>query len=530
MNRLTCQKVVLLVISAALLLTLCSCISSDTVDPADVTPAVTPSSNVAAVSLADDFFTIRFESAYSFNPITGTSPDNMALVPLMYEGLFVLNEKMEAEPVLCEEFASSDGIHYTFKLKSGIAMRDESTLTATDVKYTLTEAMQDGRYSGRLVIIDSITAIDALTLNITLKSINRKLPELLDIPIIKTGTIDQNYPPGSGPYNYDKTGVPRLVSFENYRDAGKIPVQIIYLRDCSNAELSMMFSSQSVDLFWDDPADSSEINIRSDHEIRYYDTTILQFIGFNTKNSLLANADLRRAFGLIIDRKQIISDVYSSHATAAPLVLSPLYRYYDTVWANSTTDPLAKLSEIFASLEMDDADSNGYLEIPNGSGGWTPITLKFIVNGDNPYKVQAAQMITDTLKTVGIDVNLEKYSWDKYKLALENGSFDMYYGDVCLPASYDLTALLSPGGSLDYGLAGHAEYQSRIEKFLAASSADEEKDAAKKMCAYIGEFAPIIPVLYRQFNVHTNKNVVSGMNPTQSNIFYGLTGWEITLG
>jgi ABC-type transport system substrate-binding protein len=139
-------------------------------------------------------------------------------------------------------------------------------------------------------------------------------------------------------------------------------------------------------------------------------------------------------------------------------------------------------------------------------------------------------MITDALKTVGINVNLMKYSWDTYKAALENGSFDMYYGDVLLPANYDLTELLSPGGSLDYGRAGNAEYKSRIEKFLAASTADEERDAAKKMCAYIAEYAPIIPVLYRELNVHTNKNVVSGMNPTQSSIFYGLTGWEIKLG
>jgi peptide/nickel transport system substrate-binding protein len=448
----------------------------------------------------------------------------------MYEGLFVLNEDMVAEPVLCDSFQTSDGINYTFKLKPGIAMSDGSTLTAADVRYTLTEAMQGGRFSGRLIVIDAITAVDGLTLNITLKSANRKLPELLDIPIIKNGTGDQNYPPGSGPYYYEKTGVPRLVSFRPHRDAGSTPVTTIYLRDCTNAELSKEFSAQSVDLFWDDPDDSSEINILSDHEIRYYNTTILQYVGFNTKNTLLANADLRRALGLIIDRKQIVSQVYSSHALAAPLVLSPYYRFYNPAWENNNLDPLAKLSQIFASLEMDDVDSNGYLEIPDGSGGWTPITLKFIVNGDNMYKVRAAQMITDTLKTVGINVNLTKYSWEQYKTALESGSFDMYYGDVSLPASFDLTELLSPGGSLDYGHAGHSEYQQRIENFLAASGEDTEKDAAKKMCAYIAEYAPISPVLYRQLNVHTNNIVVSGLKPTQSSIFYGLTGWQITLG
>ncbi len=498
-------------------------------DP-DVTPEATSSESIPAVSTADNLFTVRYEAAYSFNPITGTSPDNMALVPLMYEGLFVLNEKMEAEPVLCEQYETTDGINYTFTLKSGITSSDKSTLTATDVKYSLNLAMQSGRFAGRLKIIDGITAVDALTLKITLKSANRKLPELLDIPIIKNNTSDQNYPPGSGPYYYLKTGVPRLVLFPDHRDAGKMPVPVIYLTDCSNADLSMAFSSQAVDLFRDDPADTSDINIQSEHEIRYYDTTILQFIGFNAKNDLLAGSELRRAFGFIIDRKDIVSSVYSSHATASPLVLSPLYRYYSPSWENNAADPLAKVSEIFNALDLKDDDSNGYLEAPNGSGGWTPFTLKFVVNGDNIYKVAAAQLITDALKSAGIDVNLTKLPWDAYKAALESGSFDMYYGDVCLPADFDLSELLAPGGSLDYGHVGHSEYLSRIESFLAAAGEDEEKDAAKKMCAYIAEFAPILPVLYRQLNVHTNKNVVSNMKPTQSNIFYGLTEWKINLG
>ncbi|NLA86847.1 MAG: ABC transporter substrate-binding protein, partial [Clostridiales bacterium] len=471
MNRFTLKNAILFTISAAFLLSLCSCERPADINAPDDVPEETPASIISAVNPADHLFTVRYEAGYSFNPITGTSPDNMALVPLMYEGLFILNEKMEAEPVLCEEYATSDGINYIFKLKSGIAMRDGSTLSAADAKYTLTQAMQGGRFSGRLNIIDSITAADTLTLEITLRTANRKLPELLDIPIVKTGTADQNHPPGSGPYYYEKTGTPRLVLFENYRDADKMPVPVIYLKDCDNAELSVAFSSQAVDLFRDDPADSSEINILSDHEIRYYNTTILQYVGFNTKNSLLANADLRRAFGLIIDRKDIVSSVYSSHALAAPLVLSPHYRFYDPAWENKTSDPLAKLSEIFASLGMDDVDSDGFLEIPNG-GGYSPITLTFIVNGDNPYKVRAAQIITDTLKTVGIDVNLTKLSWVSYKAALESGSFDLYYGDVCLPANYDLTELLSPGGSLDYGHAGEAEYQTRINYFLAASGED----------------------------------------------------------
>jgi ABC-type transport system substrate-binding protein len=414
----------------------------------------------------------------------------MALVPLMYEGLFVLNEKLKAENVLCERFETPDGINYTFILKPNIAMSDGSTLNATDVKYSLTSAMQKGRFIGRFSNIASITAVDSLTLKITLTSANYRLPELLDIPIIKYGSINNNYPPGSGPYYFD-SGTLSLISMKSYRDAANVPIPEIQLKGCSNTELSVAFSAQYIDLFWNDPAGSSDISILSDHEIRYYNTTILQFVGFNVKNKLLSSANFRRALGLIIDRKNIVSTVYSSHALAAPLILSPYYSQYDTAWENSDSDPLSELSTIFSSLKMDDTNSDGFLEIPDANGVYTPMTLTFIVNADNKYKVAAAQMITDSLKTVGINVNLTKLSWDAYMTALTNGGFDMYYGDVCLPADYDLSELLSPGGSLDYGHAASPAYQSYIESFLAAADDDKEKAAANKLCTYIKMWCPV---------------------------------------
>jgi peptide/nickel transport system substrate-binding protein len=105
---------------------------------------VLPTSSASVVTHTDSRFTVRYNADYSFNPITGTSPDNMELVPLMYEGLFAVDENWAAQPVLCEEYETADGLTYTFTLKSDIAMHDGSTLTAQDVLYTLEQAMADG--------------------------------------------------------------------------------------------------------------------------------------------------------------------------------------------------------------------------------------------------------------------------------------------------------------------------------------------------------------------------------------------------
>ena len=528
MNRLFSRAAAGFTALTILLLSLSACQGEVTTEEALPSEDVQPSASAEATGSFDDEFTVRYNEEYSFNPITGTNPNNMAIAPLLYEGLFVLDETWQAQPVLCESYETTDGLTYTFVIKSDVAMSDGSTLTAQDVRYTLDRAMESGRFTGRLHNIESITVIDDLTVEIKLATANYKLPELLDIPIIKTNSIDYNHPPGSGPYYYQGTGTPRLVAFTDHRDYLSLPVLTIYLEECNNLELSVEFSSQAIDLFWDDPADSSEINILSDHEVRYYNTNVLQFVGFNTENEVLAEPSMRRALGLTIDRDDIVDTLYSNHADAAQLVLSPEYALYDEAWEYEVTDPLAEISAIFDSLGLADANSDGYLEYLEDDV-YTPFTLTFLVNGDNQYKVAAAEEIALSMKTVGINVELKTLSWSVYKTALEVGSFDLYYGDVSLPADYDLTQMLSPGGSIDYGNVGDASYTYYIEAFLAASDETVEKEAARQLCVYVYENAPIIPVLYRQYAVHTNRNTVNGIAPTQSSIFYDFTDWTIRL-
>ncbi len=291
----------------------------------------------------------------------------------------------------------------------------------------------------------------------------------------------------------------------------------------------MEFSSQAVDLFWDDPADSSEINILSDHEVRYYRTNILQFIGFNTRNKVLSDPAMRRALGLAVDRDEIVDTIYTNHAEAAQLIFNPEYPLYDESWEVEVTDPLAEISAIFRNLGLEDANSDGYLEYLNENQEHTPFTLYFIVNEENDYKVAAAEEIALSMQTIGIDVQIKQLSWDAYQTVLQSGNFDMYYGDVCLPADYDLSLLLGPGGAIDYGHAANESYAYYIDAFLAATDESAAKTAAGQLCAYAYEDAPIIPVLFRQYAVHTNRNTVSGLAPTQASIFYNFADWKISL-
>jgi hypothetical protein len=56
-------------------------------------------------------------------------------------------------------------------------------------------------------------------------------------------------------------------------------------------------------------------------------------------------------------------------------------------------------------ISAEDRNDNGYLEYPSGSG-YIEFSIDFIVNSENECKLEAARKITDTLKSVGINITL----------------------------------------------------------------------------------------------------------------------------
>ena len=48
------------------------------------------------------------------------------------------------------------------------------------------------------------------------------------------------------------------------------------------------------------------------------------------------------------------------------------------------------------------------------------------------------------------------------------------------------------------------------------------------MLYYIAVNAPIVPICFERQEVITHRNVITSMNPTSSNVFFGIENWTIT--
>jgi peptide/nickel transport system substrate-binding protein len=477
-------------------------------------------------------FTLRYDPDSSLNPITTLNRENITLSSLVYESLFILDENLRAVPVLCENWDTEDYLTFTIEILPDISMHDGSFLTADDVAYSLRQAGQARRHANKLSSVTGVSSDGELTVTIVLDAPNARFIRLLDVPIIKTGTIDQRIPPGTGPYIMPGPESMRLDRFPQHRHFAALPLTSIHLRACGDSDLTSLFDEGGLSLLWDDPAGAFDIRLNRLHEPRLYNTTALQYIGFNTESRALRDPDVRRAIGCSIERQFIVENIMNvpraGQTVAAPVAISPVFDMYDPEWAFRSIDPLYEMAALLELAGFEDKDNDSFLEMADGLGGYIKFTLDFIVNIENAHKLAAANRIAETLRWMGFDINVRGLPWGNFLAALQEGNFDMYYGETLLSPDFDLSPLLLPG-SLNFGRTGNTSYRPLIQDFLSAKTQEEVSYAGKQLCDDIMRHAPFIPILYKRHAIYSPMGVVIDATPSQSGVFHNFHNWTIDL-
>ncbi len=472
---------------------------------------------------ADEIFALNCDIEAGLNPYYTDSSANVELTPLMYEGLFTVNNDFSFSNVLCREFSTNDGKVYRFDIEERIKLHDGSLLTPEDVAYSIELARVSDNYASRLSIITAAYVLEN-SVFVELSRVNYNLPLLLDIPIVKTGSGKESVPIGSGPYVFTDAGDYRyLKAFGGHRDFGKLPAERLYLKEYSGGELITAFDSGLVDLVTTSKADVNYLEYSGNTESRYKDTTILYFLGVNDNNKFLEDKNRRVLFSSLIDRGMLSEDIIKAEPATLPLHPEAYFwsEEYDVFTIAGQDIEAAKIQYL-----VEDYDQDGMLEyLDLEENSVEEITLSFVVNKENPAKVKAARALRDSLAERGITVVLRELSWDSYIRALKNREYDIYLGEVMLTADFDLTQLLSYGGNANYGVYD-AQLQTLIYDFNA-SAEEGKRDAAAKLYGYIAEHLPVISLMFEIETIYTHRETVSGMNPTIHNLFNDITAWSI---
>lgn len=496
-----------LLLSAALLVSLTAC--GDVQGGSSSQSAASSSTEeVESQTPVDTPFTLPVYLDYSLHPVLAANRANLTLAPLLYEPLFQVNGAFEAESVLCQGCSvSEDGLTWTFRLRPNVTFSDGTPLTGEVVAAALEAARAPGsRYAQRLASVTAILAEEDRVV-LTLSQPNGRLPLLLDIPIA-LGEIDR--PAGTGPYVLSGSEEsPVLAARSDWWQDSSRPAVEIPLRPISKSDdLIFAFSSGDVALVDVDLMGTNALGYSGNYETWDYATTDLIYVGFNTASGLCRTAAVRQVLASAINRDAIAQTVYANHAAAATLPVHPASSLYNSADAQALAYAPEELAQRLEDLRL------------------TGRTLRLLVNSENTAKVSAAQIIAYQLESAGMEVDLQQRSFEDYSAALRAGNFDLYLGETVLTADFDLSALLSPGGPLNYGRWTSEEIVSLLTA-LAAAPAGGESAAAHDLFAHLNEQIPIAPVCFKNGSVLTQWGRLTGLSPARSNVFYRLDGWMI---
>ncbi len=475
-------------------------------EPTEPTAASEQASEPLASKQSGDFG-LSYLPKYGLNPYTCLATVNRATFSLLYESLFIVSDDFRAVPQLCQTFrVSADSTVYYYTLVPGVTFSDGTPLTAEDVVASVRAARSSGIYKARLSHLADIYADTDGTIIAILDTPYENFAPMLDVPVVKADTVEADIPTGSGPYYLSGD---RLVRSTRWVETipTVIDAEVIPLASAETPnDLRDAFEFGGTDLIYCDPNSVASGGYRCDYEAWEVPTTVMHYLGFNLYSGYFVNDTLRTAVTHAIDRNAIANEVYKGFAQPSILPCSPLSDYYDEQLTRDYGYAPARFSE---------AVSNSQVLVSEQYSGHSGILL---VCSDDPKRVAAAEYIAGKLNEAGLQITVNAVEREKYLKNLQDGNFDLYYGETRLTPNFDLSEFFTQSGNLNFGSISSSGLSGLCTSALKNSGNFYE------LCGQLLKSAPICPVVFKSNAIFVTRGMLTGITPGVDFVFFKSEG------
>ena len=217
-------------------------------------------------------------------------------------------------------------------------------LISRDVKFTIESILDPATKSpkkGGFNLVERIEAPDKYTLKVFLKEVNAAFIHNMQIGILpediarKLKDDFQSKPVGAGPFKFkdwERGTKLILVKNENYFENGPFLKEIQFKLIKENTVRLLELEKGTVDFLQNDiPPDFFDRLISNDTiNVIKSPSTNFSYIGFNFKDPLLCEKEIRKAIAYAIDRDKIIKYILKNDAQKATGLISPLNWAYES--------------------------------------------------------------------------------------------------------------------------------------------------------------------------------------------------------
>lgn len=362
----------------------------------------------------DKVLKLRLPSSLSsLNPQHTTATRDVKVWTQIYEGLYGIDESKNGyyKELAKDVKLSDDKKVYTVTLREGVKFQNGEPLKASDVVFTYKRAMKDPRFGYLTAKITDVTAVDDLTVKITLSEAyapilhtfsSLKIMNEKEVTALgdKFGTVPSKA--GTGPYyptEYNvATGV-KLQAFENYWGGAPNIKKVEYRVISDEAAAQVAFHNKELD-YLEDAALSNWSTLKTEagpENNAMIKGNNIHFLAVNyqspTQNGILANDKVRQAIFYAINKDDINKAMASGFGT--PAVTYMPNEYVPT--SPATGFETYKFNPEKAKELLKEA---GY---PNG------VEVGTIISYPSPTSFNGiiAQVIQSNLADVGIKANVQ---------------------------------------------------------------------------------------------------------------------------
>jgi peptide/nickel transport system substrate-binding protein len=364
-------------------------------------------------------------SPTSLDPRIGVDAQSEHIDSLIFDSLVHRNAQFNLEPWLATSWDTPDPLTYRFHLRTDVHFHNGQALTSADVKYTL-DSMHNGTVisskAASFAQVEHIDTPDPATVVFHLKRPDAALLWNLSdgaIGIIPAGSGRDFafHPIGSGPFRFVSQAQDDEVILERNEHSWQTLPAIARIRfavvpDAITRALELEKGSADVciNCMTADMVDA--LAKRPNLQVEDGPGTNLNYISFNTQDSVLRNLRVRQAIALAMNRPLIIQSLWRGRARLADSLLPPQH------WA--WTDDLK-------TYPYNPAKANALLD----AGGWKRgkdgmrFHLAMKTSTDESSRL-LAMILQQQLREVGIALEVRSFEFATFYADISKGAFQMY--------------------------------------------------------------------------------------------------------
>ena len=450
----------------------------------------------------------------TLDPITSNDMIALRITELVFNGLVGIDRKQQIVPELAESWdVSPDSLVYTFRLRKGVtwhakAGEEARPFTADDVVFTYNIMMHPKTVTPlkvRYEFVAEVKKLDSHTVRFTLKRpIMNALPKFTFKIIPEFGPSNAaflgrndpfvQHPIGTGPYRYVQTaangeivleanpsyfkGKPKIGQFvaRPFADQNIMNQALLY----NNIDMTVLVNPRNVP------------EIQGDQRLRLqpYNALSYAFFGYNMRNPLLADARVRKALTMAINRGEMLKSFFNGQGTVISGPFAP------GSWAyNLDVKPLAYSPAEAQKLLADAGFSRGSDGVLAKDGKRLALSLKVPIAQENEAVKRVVLAFKNYTQQVGVQINVEFLEFQAWKDAVFAAhEFDIVFASWVFDDSSDISSLFHSAeiGAWrnNFGAYSNPEVDSLLVESKLTLDHEKRRTIYRKLHAMLAEENP----------------------------------------